>query len=121
MNYPTRICVAVDQLANAFCAGNPDMTISGRCGYFSVHAKKGKGLMFWRLLEAIINWTFEPIDGPDHCLQAWRNDKGEEFGSGSDAARMAVGVIVILTCPFIAIFLRLAVIIIPVWKNQSVN
>jgi len=76
-NYPVAVMVAIDQLGNALTGGNPDSTVSARVGYFSVNATKRQA--FWKSLEAIIDYAFEPVDGLRHCYQAWQADKDEQF------------------------------------------
>ncbi len=78
MSYGGNILIAVDQLGNAIAGGNPDCTISGRVGYYSEHAN-GLVKWYWIMLRVIVNFTFYPLDGPDHCHYAYHNDEGEEY------------------------------------------
>lgn len=64
MSYIKNVLVAIDQLGNAICGGNPDVTISARTGYFA-NISNTKLKPWWRIMEAIINFAFKPIDGPD--------------------------------------------------------
>ena len=74
-SWPQSVLVAIDQLGNAVAQGHPDTTISARVGYFSVNAKRG--IYYWKALEQIINFAFYPVDGPNHCYNAWQSDNDE--------------------------------------------
>ena len=113
-SWPVAVLVAIDQLGNAIAGGNPDSTISARVGFFSVHAKRGKG--YWIVLQSIINFAFYPIDGPGHCYQAWQSDKDEHFKRGSDFTRVILSVFIIIACPVIAIVLHVLVLFVRPWK-----
>ncbi|VAW90815.1 hypothetical protein MNBD_GAMMA22-285 [hydrothermal vent metagenome] len=112
MKWFLRILIAVDQLGNAIAGGYPDAVISARVGYF---ANKADSPMraYWQILEWIINCAFYPIDGPNHCLCSLNDDKEEKFIHGNDFARAILGLIIIAACIFIAIILRIIVIIVP--------
>ena len=112
-SWPLAVLVAVDQLGNAIAGGNPDSTISARVGYFSQNANRGKA--YWKILESIIDFAFYPIDGPRHCYQAWQAED-EHFWRGSDLTRFILSLIIIITCPIIAIVLRILVLFIRPWR-----
>lgn len=120
MSWPNAVLVAIDQLGNAIAGGNPDATVSARVGYF---AKKAPEPIrwYWRCLERVIDFTFLPIDGPDHCWNSYRADKLERFQEGSDLFRAVLGVFVILFSLPASVALRLAVLVYPQWhwKHQS--
>lgn len=107
MGYLKNLLVAVDQLGNTIAGGNPDNTISARVGYFSqVPGSRIRG--YWKTMEAIINFTFWPVDGPDHCQHAFESDPEETFyDGGSDIGRFALSLITIPCCIPIAIILYL--------------
>jgi len=115
-NYPAAVMVAIDQLGNAITGGNPDSTVSARVGYFSVNATKRQAL--WKSLEAIIDYAFEPVDGPRHCYQAWQADKDEQFYRGSKFLRALLIILVVVACLVIAVVLRILVIFIRPWRYQ---
>ena len=115
-SWPVAVLVAIDQLGNAIAGGNPDATISARVGYFSANAKRGQS--YWRLLEAIIDFAFRPIDGPRHCYQAWQADKDERFQRGSDLTRVLLSAIIFIACPLIAILLHTLVLLVPGWRYK---
>lgn len=106
MPYFKNVLVAIDQLGNTMCGGNPDNTISARVGYFS-STTRNSTKYFWLGLEKIINFTFWPVDGPFHCLQAFESDPEETFSDNNgDAFRIFISIIVV-TCIPISIILYL--------------
>lgn len=56
------VLIAVDQLGNALTGGDPDMTISTRCGLKAQAGEAGPACR-------AICWTLDWID-PDHCAEA---------------------------------------------------
>ena len=97
------VLVAIDQLGNTLAAGNPDITISARVGFFANESTDRRFYYYWLCLERIIDFTFYPLDGPNHCLQSLRNDNESGHQQGSDLARGLLGIITIIACLFIAI------------------
>jgi len=118
MNWPLAVLIAIDQLGNAIAGGNPDATVSARCYYFS-KVKANMFKYYWALLEVIINFTFSPIQGPDHCKHAFADEPDEEFYPGSDLTRAILGILVIIVCLPLSILLYLAVIIVPKWRYKG--
>jgi hypothetical protein len=103
MNWINGVLIGIDQLGNAIAGGNPDATISARTGYFA-NIKPNKTFMYyWKVMELIINIAFYPLDGADHCLQAYENDKDENHEEGSDVTRGVLGLIIIVACVPISI------------------
>lgn len=98
--------LAIDRLGNTLCGGSDVCTISGRVGY---NAQKGK--RYWLVLQAIINFTFKPIDGPDHCLQAYKDEKKLPHKKGNDLMRLFLSIVVILGCIILIPIIRLIKII----------
>lgn len=78
MTYAKAVLVAIDQLGNAIAGGNPDCTISGRIGYYQEHAVRPY-VWYWNMLAFVVNLTFYPWDGPDHCKQAYVKEVKNEF------------------------------------------
>ena len=111
MRYIFDVLVAIDQLGNTIAGGHHDSSISARVGFFSRNAKRG--LAYWRCLEAIINFAFKPIDGPEHCYYAYLKDSQELFKQGSDIARIVLSLFIFIACPIIAIILYTVTFIIP--------
>ncbi|MEC3908111.1 hypothetical protein VOI54_13860 [Tamlana sp. 2201CG12-4] len=93
-----RLFVAIDQLGNVLAGGNPDNTISARVGYFANFGVK-KYRWYWKMLEKVINTTFWPLDGENHCLQAYYNDAGEKFEPGGYAwIYFILNILIVLSC-----------------------
>ncbi|WP_323846830.1 hypothetical protein [Microbulbifer magnicolonia] len=105
MGWMRGVLIAIDQLGNAIAGGNPDSTISARTGYFS-RVEETPFRPWWLTMEKVIDFTFEPIEGPDHCYRSFRNDN-EEHWEGSDLMRGLLGVIIILTCLPLSLLTRL--------------
>ena len=103
--YFKNVLVSIDQLGNTICGGEPDNTISARVGYFA-SKNRGPSKYYWKLLEKIIDTTFWPIDGPNHCLKAFENDPEETFhDKNGDVFRVLLSFIIIITCVPISILL----------------
>ena len=99
-NYWYSVFYYLDVWLNAITGGNPEVTVSGRTGYYNLLMEKkiregrfywvkknstDKLLSgFWKLMMTIIDQTFEPIDGDNHCYSAYEyhiNEFREEYGS----------------------------------------
>ncbi|MDW3190725.1 MAG: hypothetical protein R8G66_00080 [Cytophagales bacterium] len=110
------VVLSLDQLGNTLAGGDPDNTISSRLGHLNHYREDGPGLKrrpdvngYWRLLEMIVDTTFEPIDGKGHCVEAFYSDAGERFeGKTGGWALVMVSILVILTCIPLLIIFRLA-------------
>lgn len=102
-SYAYNILLSLDQFGNAVFGGNPDSTISARTGYFA--AKKQE--RFWIIQERVINYAFKPIDGPNHCRQAWQADANETFYAAGPVAKIAMGLTVCVMCVTIGTALRI--------------
>lgn len=79
MSYIYDIFVSIDQFGNTLAGGNPDNSISARVGYFSKHAHSNFSKGYWRNLARLIDFTFWPVDGKDHCHRAYHSNAGHEF------------------------------------------
>lgn len=78
MSYLKRLLIAVDQLGNAISGGNPDATISGRIGYFASSANTAVR-WYWLIMQFIVDATFYPLDGVNHCFDSYLKDRDEEY------------------------------------------
>lgn len=101
--YLLNILIAIDQLGNTLAGGHPDVTISARVGYQCWKHEPGR---YWRALRWVIDTTFKPIDGPGHCIEAYFSDVKGRHNSGSDAARLVLGVLVLAGCAVLAPIIR---------------
>jgi hypothetical protein len=77
--YIGRLLNSISQVGNAAINGNPDVSISGRIGEYNFFYKDSKTYKF---AQWIVDTTFFPIDGKDHCLKAYLNDRGEDYTVG---------------------------------------
>jgi hypothetical protein len=116
LSWPMKVLIAIDQLGNAIADGNPDVTISARVGEFARRVDKNQ--LFWRTMESIINLAFLPVDGPDHCYNAFKDEPGEKETQGNDVARAILCTFVLVFCPIIFIVLRLAIFFVPEWGYE---
>lgn len=110
MGYLINFFVSIDQLGNVIAGGNPDNTISSRVGFYNRHNTNGeKAPWQWRLFEKIIDFSFWPIDGKNHCHEAFHNDAGEDFDKNTKNIIVAIlaAVIIIPSCLLITILLYL--------------
>lgn len=111
------VLIAGDQLGNALAKGNPDNTISARIGYFN-YAVDSFDSKYWRILEKIVNFTFKPIDGEDHCFQAYLNDKDEEFNDIDYTCDGILFFFVIFPCIPMFIIIRIIAFLKPKVKSK---
>lgn len=79
--YVWAVFIGLDQLGNALTGGHPDVTVSARLGYLSQNTKWAQ----WKAMRKMVDWAFEPVDGPGHCLSAWLGLV--EAGEGKKARR----------------------------------
>jgi hypothetical protein len=89
-----RILVAIDQLFNALSWGNEDVTLSGRLYY--LHDRRNVWIASF--LMHVVDNTFYPIDGPNHCMQAFEKDSTEKYMRGNDFGLALVSLFVVLGC-----------------------
>lgn len=95
MAYIKNILVSVDQLGNTIAGGNPDNTISSRIGHYCTDKKKSR--WYWRALESIIDFSFYPIDGKNHCKVSFQIDSDEKFDKGTRNWAVALLTIIIIS------------------------
>ncbi len=101
--------VWIDRLFNWLTGGNYSHTISARTGKYSGESKGLKP--FWEFLEAFVNLAFFPIDGPNHCDQAYQKeiqkDPRHDFKKGSAFMQALVLIVITLACIPVALVLWL--------------
>jgi hypothetical protein len=119
MPYWLNVLIAIDQLGNTIAGGNPDNTISGRVGFFASDLHLSKIKSYWKALEQIIDFTFEPIQGPGHCFRAWQGEPDETDSEVTYITRIILGIFVAVGCFFISVGLRLAVLVNPAWRYRA--
>lgn len=101
--YVHNLPLSLDQFGNAVFDGNPDSTVSARTGYFAARGSQ----RFWIIQERLINYAFKPLDGPNHCRQAWQADKDEDFYAAGFIAKTAMALTIIPLCFLIGTALRI--------------
>ncbi|MFY7670870.1 hypothetical protein ACOSP6_07245 [Tenacibaculum sp. MEBiC06402] len=81
--YISNLFISIDQLGNVIAGGFADNTISARIGYYNHHYFSDRSLVpiYWKVLEQIIDFAFKPVDGPNHCHEAFHTDPSEVFDS----------------------------------------
>ena len=102
------VLIAIDQFGNAIGGGNPDSTISARVGHFSEETSRKDPFhkyAYWKTLEWIIDFSFYPIDGADHCSKAAAADEHGRYERGNDITQFLLSMIIFIVCPLIAIVL----------------
>lgn len=94
------VLIAVDKLGNTLSGGNHNSTISARVGYFSENPKNSiVGRLYWKGLEKIIDFSFKPMDGDNHCHQAYVKEGGNLFiDTGNDWMRFGLSFIIVGSC-----------------------
>jgi len=109
--YVSRIFLSIDQLGNVIAGGDADNTISARVGYYNHHyfSENENVPWYWSLFEKIIDATFYPVDGPNHCHEAYHNDPAEIFDNRLTNVLVAIAatIIIIPSCIIIAFVLYL--------------
>lgn len=96
-NYWLNIGISLDKLGNSLSGGSNKNTISGRVGGYS--NRKGIYSLFWAILEWIINFAFYPVDGPEHCYQAYQKEKEDTtFREGDWVVRVLLMPVVAGSC-----------------------
>lgn len=106
--YPINVMVAIDVLGNAITGGSRWHTISARTGYhaFAAGASHGMRRRLWKLLARVIDWSFKPVQGKGHCLNAWRREAcivadGGKFQGGNAIGTVLVAIPIVGFCPLI--------------------
>lgn len=91
--YIGRNARALDRLGNTLCGGDDEATISQRLGYLHVN----RPMKWTTFLMRVVDWIFYPIDGPEHCLQSYRSEGGEDdkYRRGNDIALAFLGLFVL--------------------------
>ena len=100
-DYVQDVFVAVDRLGNALTGGSDENTISGRTGHWA-NIRRGFWRRPWALLQSIIDITFYPLDGIDHCKRSAKkanNFQGSNFALLVLTAIVAVPVCLLILLP----------------------
>ena len=105
-NYFTRVGGTLSGLANAVCNGDGDTTISAYVGY----REENDPSRAYDALRAIIDCTFFPVDGVEHCRRSYKADTQERYLQGWNIPRfvLAASACIVLFIPFWIIGLLLS-------------
>ena len=68
-----KVFIAIDKFLNFLSGGSIKNTISGRVGYYANHANSYVK-WYWNILQFIIDTTFYPMDGLNHCFNSYYKD-----------------------------------------------
>lgn len=114
-NYFGRAGNCLSQLAHCFLGGGAaDVSISGKTGY-KVLVKES---VYWGILESVIDFAFYPIDGVNHCKNAYLVDKKEKYSVGEGLWQDVVCTLFVLVfCPAISVFSYLYLLLINLKKK----
>ena len=103
--YLMTILVAIDVLGNTLCGGSRWHTISARTGYFAFSKCATTHPGRWKALACIIDASFLPWQGPNHCECASKGEakvvQSPKFKWGSEAATWVVSIPILCCCPII--------------------
>ena len=85
----------IDRLGNAIAAGHHRVTISGRVAHHRL-----QGGRYWCFLAWVIDTTFYPLEGPNHCHRAllFEQRHSYPYNRGNDIALLVLGWLVITGC-----------------------
>lgn len=86
MGWFKSVCLGFDQFINAVAGGNPDTSISARIGYHNYHLPSS----YWTTLGKIVDVTFYPLDGKNHCAVAYLTDSTESYKESVDTFEKVV-------------------------------
>jgi hypothetical protein len=100
------VLIAIDQLGNALAGGYADSTISARVGYNARHSTPATK-NYCRLLEWVIDYSFLPLDGPDHCYQVYLAGNNTYYRDGSDLMRVVLSTLILFNAMPIAVITRI--------------
>mgnify|MGYP001026038592 FL=1 len=100
------VLIAIDQLGNALSGGYADSTISARVGYNARHSNP-LTRKYWCFLQWLINYCFYPLDGADHCYQAYLSGNKSHYRDGSDLMRVILSVLIVVNAVPIILVTRM--------------
>ena len=69
-----KVFIIVDKFLNFLAGGSITNTISGRVGFYANQANVSVR-WYWQILQFIIDATFYPLDGYNHCYDSYLSDE----------------------------------------------
>lgn len=103
MTWGRNVLTSLDCLGNALSGGNWDVTISARVGWLCYARETRLG----KFLRVVIDFTFYPFDGPEHCKNAYFVLGYRYPVEGKVSARIALAIISVTGCVIIYPFILL--------------
>lgn len=101
------LLINIDRLGNALSGGSYTSTVSGRVGRLVITSAHP----FWRFVSAVIDKTFAPIDGPDHCYRAFIFESKKPDAilhrRGSDVGIALLSVLSVVICALLFPIIKL--------------
>ena len=96
-SYLGNVLNACSQLGNALSGGKSSITISARIGQKNLGSTAN---YFWRFCRWVVDGTFYPVDGVQHCFRAYASDETEdfEFNKGSWWGLIVMSLFMIIVC-----------------------
>lgn len=92
-SYLGNLSHALSQVGNSLCGGNANISISGQIGSNITRISK-----YWRFLKKMVDFTFFPLDGNNHCLKAWEKQNHEKHKRINFLGRVIMFIIVFFSC-----------------------
>lgn len=68
--YMGRVMTSVSRLGNSLSGGHPNISVSSRIGY--MHSLTGS--RYWRFCVWVVDGTFYPLEGGDHCKKSFERE-----------------------------------------------
>jgi hypothetical protein len=95
-NYLLNLMQAHSQYFNAWLGGSADISISARIGEKVQNSPSN----FWIICELIVDTAFFPLDGKEHCIEAYKKDSKEDykFAKGGVATLVILSILLVLVC-----------------------
>ena len=93
---------ALSALGNTACGGKAGISISAKIGEKNYNKKTVNS--YWRFCQWIVDGTFYPVDGVQHCLKAYGLDDTKDylFQKGSFWLLILMTIIVLTICSLLA-------------------
>lgn len=93
------LLINIDRLGNALAGGSHLNTVSGRVGARVLVSDNP----FWHFMRRVIDATFKPIDGKDHCHKAfiWESSRIESYANhrrGNDVGLVVLCLLTVVAC-----------------------
>ncbi len=102
-----QLLLNIDRLGNALSGGSHLNTVSGRVGSKVITSAHP----FWQFIEKVIDKTFEPVDGEEHCYRAALfeadHENFKEHRRGNDVGLAVLSVLSVVSCALLFPIIRI--------------